>query len=247
MDKIEHLWNTSNWTAQARYLIEGIKTFPKDSRIILILRHSHRENSNDIKFLGKLGITDVGRKIAYKLGENLPLERFVRIFHSPSPRCKETANKILEGFTKKNGKCKNYGAISPLNNLDSEKDFITTKALKYGGDRFVNLWRSNYFSVNNLMLFSKYCIQTFQNLLKLISNTTEGGLDIHVSHDLFIIALRLGWFDMNLSDKWVSFLGGFAFSIKKEKIFFIDIGKKSIEKFRILNYNKIPIFIPDYF
>ena len=43
---IEKIWNTSNWTTHARNIINGLTKFSEDSKLILILRHSHR---NDLK------------------------------------------------------------------------------------------------------------------------------------------------------------------------------------------------------
>jgi len=39
----EKIWEQAVWVAQARQLIEGIRKFPEQSKIIMILRHSHRD------------------------------------------------------------------------------------------------------------------------------------------------------------------------------------------------------------
>jgi len=44
---IVKLWNELEWTADARQIIEGLKNYPKDSKIILILRHSQRNEPRD--------------------------------------------------------------------------------------------------------------------------------------------------------------------------------------------------------
>ena len=44
-------------------------------------------------------------------------------------------------------------------------------------------------------------------------------IDIHVTHDLHLLALRLGWFGIPPNKKWISYLGGFAFSIEFTAIF----------------------------
>lgn len=56
-EDIEKMWEESNWTYQARQIIVGINEFPKNSKIILIIRHSHRKVSRNIKELSKLGLT----------------------------------------------------------------------------------------------------------------------------------------------------------------------------------------------
>ena len=38
----EKIWKEGEWTNEARQIIDGLKKFPDNSKIILVLRHSHR-------------------------------------------------------------------------------------------------------------------------------------------------------------------------------------------------------------
>ncbi|MHA2283765.1 MAG: hypothetical protein ACXAC5_23220 [Promethearchaeota archaeon] len=40
----EHIWENADWTVQARNITEAVAKFPEASKIILVLRHSHRNN-----------------------------------------------------------------------------------------------------------------------------------------------------------------------------------------------------------
>lgn len=42
LEDTKKIWEESNWTYQVRQIIVGINKFPKDSKMILIIRHSHR-------------------------------------------------------------------------------------------------------------------------------------------------------------------------------------------------------------
>ena len=53
----EKIWKESDWTEQARQLIEGLKQFPDDSKIILVLRHSHRDEPEALKGAQKLRLS----------------------------------------------------------------------------------------------------------------------------------------------------------------------------------------------
>ena len=95
----EKIWEENTWTNQARNVIEGLNKFPSRSKIIILMRHSQRYepklvNLNDLK-VANMELTPLGQEIAEKFGERLPIERIIRLFHSLSNRCKETAEKIL--------------------------------------------------------------------------------------------------------------------------------------------------------
>ncbi len=184
------IWRDIDWSSQARKLIQGLYEFPLNAKIVLFLRHSHRKASNDVKELEHLGLTELGCEIAKIFGSSLPKQRYLRVFHSSSPRCRETALKIIEGFQKVGGVSEYLGASSPLNETKSSKGFITTQALKYRGIEFIQHWQDNQFSKKDIIPFSEYCTNVYDNIIKASYTAQEGGVDIHISHDLFIIALR---------------------------------------------------------
>jgi hypothetical protein len=51
----------------------------------------------------------------------------------------------------------------------------------------------------------------------------KNGIDLHVTHEIPIMALRFGWFNLHPDEKWVKFLGGIAFTLKNEFIQLFDI------------------------
>ena len=67
--------------------------------------------------------------------------------------------------------------------------------------------------------FSEYCQSTAHTIVEQAKNCPENGLNIFVTHDFNVMTLRLGWFAL-LPDKWVKFLGGFAFPIEEAKSYF---------------------------
>lgn len=97
------IWREADWCYQARTIIQGLNQFPQKAKIVLFIRHSQRSESNDAKELENLGLTNEGCEIAKIFGALLHKERKLRLFHSPSPRCVETAEKIHQGFRKIGG------------------------------------------------------------------------------------------------------------------------------------------------
>ncbi|MFX0012861.1 MAG: hypothetical protein ACFE9R_21305, partial [Candidatus Hermodarchaeota archaeon] len=73
MTDVEKIWNEDDWTKTARDLTRAIENFPKDSKIILILRHSHRNEPSGSEKLYKLRLTPLGHDIAKKFGKELPI------------------------------------------------------------------------------------------------------------------------------------------------------------------------------
>ncbi|MHA1147584.1 MAG: histidine phosphatase family protein [Promethearchaeota archaeon] len=236
------IWREAGWTFQARNIIQGLNQFPLNAKIVLFIRHSHRKESNNAKELKKLGLTSMGCEIAKIFGTLLPKERKIRLFHSPSPRCVETARKIQEGFQEIGGISENLGAVSPLNDVKSSKGFIASQTLINPGFEFIERWHDKYYSNMDIIPFSEYCINVHKKIMENSKSTEESGLNIHITHDLFIIALRKGFFNLISDLKWVSFLGGFAISLDKNQYLLLDIEQSSLELIRSYDKKKIPIF-----
>ncbi len=237
------IWKNADWCFQTRSIIQGLTKFHQNAKIVLFLRHSHRKSSNDPLELQKLGLTAKGHEIAKIFGTSLPRKRSLQIYHSPSPRCQETAESILEGFRKIGGSGNLMGTNSPLNNTKSNRGFITTQALKYRGIKFIQHWHDDFFPKDSIVPFSDYCTNVYKQIKDDLMNTQTGGINIHISHDLFIIGLRYGWFDRIFKKGWVSFLGGFVVSLNNSQNLFLDIGNISVEPIKLWNNNSIPVFI----
>ncbi|MFX1235729.1 MAG: hypothetical protein ACFFBY_14440, partial [Promethearchaeota archaeon] len=54
------------------------------------------------------------------------------------------------------------------------------------------------------------------------STLPAGGMAIHVTHEILIMALRFGWFGLPPDNYWVNFLGGFAFAFTNNRILLLD-------------------------
>ena len=121
----EKIWNEGEWTNEARQIIDGLKKFPENSKIILILRHSHRNPQTSFENGQKTRLTSQGHAIAKKFGENLPCNRNIKIFHSIIWRCEETANNIHEGFKNIGGTGELKGHLEPLQSIGiTDRDFF---------------------------------------------------------------------------------------------------------------------------
>ena len=221
----EKIWKEGEWTKEARQMIDGLKKFPDNSKIILILRHSHRNEQITLEKGHKTRLTPQGHAIAKKFGENLPSGRSIKVFHSIIWRCEETAKNIHEGFKEIGGTSELKGVLKPLAEIGiNDKQFYfnvfnNVRVL----DSFYR-WVVGFYNPNDWTPFTEYCKSVAHHILEQVKNSPENGLDIFITHDFNVLTLRFGWFALP-PIKWVKFLGGFAFTIEEDKILLLDYGE----------------------
>ncbi len=221
----EKIWKEGEWTSEARQIIDGLKKFPDNSKIILILRHSHRNESKTLEKAQKERLTPQGHAIAKKFGENLPRSRPIKIFYSIIWRCEETAKNIHEGFKSIGGASELKGELKPLQDVGiADRQFFLNEFTNVPFFDIFYQWVVGFYNPNVWTPFIEYCQSTAHIILDQVRSSPENGLNIFVSHDMNVMALRFGWFAL-LPTKWVKFLGGFAFSIEEDQILLLDNGE----------------------
>lgn len=221
----EDIWKNADWAVETRNIAEAVGKFPESSKIILVLRHSHRDNPKENEKLIDLKLTPQGHQIAKIFGQNLPCSRTVRLFHSIVERCKETAEDILEGFESVGGKGTLNGILTPLFQAGTPPKFFLNIFKNESPLEFMYRWAVGFYSPEKITPFQLYCQNAAKHIWKGIKNAQEGGIDIHITHDLFLIALRYGWFALPPDADWVPFLGGVAFVLNENEIELFDKGR----------------------
>jgi broad specificity phosphatase PhoE len=225
---LDFLWNQQKWTKKARILTQKLSKFPEDSEIIMIIRHSHRNSIKNIDDMGEQKLTPIGHEIAKLFGTKLPLNREIKLYFSPISRCIETAEDILTGFESIDGRGALIESLSELYDIGVEAEYFFPEVTKYPFTYFLFRWIANLYPVDKVTRFDDFCQKAAKAIWNKIANNNENNnLHIHVSHDLMILSYRLGWFGLSPSDRWPSFLDGFAFSINDDHILLLDDGKLS--------------------
>ena len=225
-----NIWDKENWTRQARHLIVHLPKFPKTSQIIIILRHSYRDDSDDMWKLARMKLTDVGHAVARKFGSLLPIERDIQLNYSSIERCKETAEDILIGFRNSGGTGELKHSLKELFDVGMNAELFFDQILKYQYEEFIYRWAGGLYSKEVITPFEIFCRDAADVIWKQAQESPDTSLFINVSHDLITLSFRLGWFGLSPSDYWPSFLGGFAFGISDEEILLLDYdGFKTIE------------------
>ena len=222
---IEKIWENRNYTTQARQMLSAIQNFPKDSKIILVVRHSHvkPKKLKDLDYK----LTSIGREIARIFGEKLPTDRPIRLFHSSVNRCQETAEKILAGFKGIGGKGELIGEFNPLFDIGVTPEFMLKEITHYNPFNFFYRWMAGLYPPDKITPLQEYCQNAAHLIWNKLESAPERGIDIHISHDLHVLALRFGWFGFPLRNKWMSYIGGIALVFNEDNIlvFNIDIDK----------------------
>ena len=224
----ENIWKNASWTEQARNIAEALTKFPENSKIILVLRHSHRNNPTKFEKMHEVKLTPQGHQIAKIFGQRLPTRRPIRLFSSVVERCKETAEDILEGFESVGGKGTLNGTLTPLYHAGTAPQFFLNVFKKESPLQFMYRWVVGFFSPETITPFQTYCQDAANVMWKGIKDAQEGSMDIHITHDIFLIALKFGWFGIPPDKDWIPFLGGVAFVLGKNEI-------KLFEKDRFLS------------
>ncbi|MFX1238725.1 MAG: histidine phosphatase family protein [Promethearchaeota archaeon] len=222
---ISNTWEDLDWTYQAVKLIAGLVNFPRNSKIILLLRHSERDVPESVWDNKDLQLTTTGHRLARKLGENLPIDRIVRFFTSHATRCQDTAEDILNGFLKVGGKGEIQGNLEPLYNIGIERNFFLKQIEDGDLVKYVQNWISGNFPEDKIQPLISYSISTANIIWSLFNESPSRSIDIHVTHEIPIMGLRFGWFNIVPDDKWVNYLGGLAFTLQNDNFLLFDIDR----------------------
>ena len=174
-------------------LLEWIKKIGLNE-IVVLLRHPPRgEPKERGKGYVSIPLTPEGERMAFELGRELPKEALVRVFHSPVPRCKETAQFMLEGIVSRGG-----SAV-----LMGERDFLGPQFItgpkdmgamieKIGGSNFAREWLNRKLDRKVMDDPYKVASNVINGLVVSMQekNDSQHRIDIHVTHDWNMLSVK---------------------------------------------------------
>ncbi|NVM46289.1 MAG: histidine phosphatase family protein [Candidatus Lokiarchaeota archaeon] len=223
------IWEENTWMKQARKLIKGLDKFPSQSKITIIMRHSQRNEPKLVKESDLEGtnmeLTPLGEEMAKFLGSGLPRSRTVRLFHSPRSRCKVTAEKIYHGFLEVNGLGQLIGECTALHGIGINGQSYLDEFNSDKNYQVILNYLAGIYSPELWPPAEPFYKRSGERIWNQIDNTSQGGINLFVTHDFHIMIFRFGWFGLPPDERWVDYLGGFAFSIMEDHILLLDYGK----------------------
>ncbi|TXT67544.1 MAG: hypothetical protein BAJALOKI1v1_70035 [Promethearchaeota archaeon] len=212
----KNAWESSEWTKRSYQLLKGIKQFPQDSKLIMVIRHSHRYDSNSIRDHPKDLLTPVGHQYAKLFGESLPKDRPIRVYHSIIERCKQTADNIINGYIHSPLSAELMGTLDVLYDIGITQEDFYREAAKYPLDKLVYRWVAGLYPQEMIPPLQEYAMKAARRIWNVLESAPERCIDIHVTHDLILSVLRLGWFGLPFQE-WPSYLSGILFSLQKKE------------------------------
>jgi len=204
------------------------------NRIAVLLRHPIRAEPDRHKDYYNIPLAPEGRKMAIEFGKKLPRDKLVRIFHSPIPRCRETAEYIKKGIISSTGTAVLMG----------EKDFLSAQFIINPKDMINMIEKMGISNFARKWLNRELDKKIMEDPYKVISNMLNGvlyfmqedsdvrhAIDVHVTHDWNILPIKDILLNIKHEDVgWPDYLDGIILTSdsndKKITLRWKDVAKK---------------------
>ena len=202
-------------------------------KISVLIRHSDRFFSKEVKPEPFMGLTEKGKNFAFDFGLQLRSNPIPRLCSSFIGRCIETAYLIDKGFTKQNSIVLNHNYLSDILGPLFVKD--VEKTIKLAQNQETNLFLREWFDKRIDESIMEDPEKTSDNLCEFmvdqIKSLKNNQIALCISHDWSIFPIKE--FKMNLKHETsgdVGYLDGLIFFEKDNKYY-------------ITNYQSDPILL----
>ncbi|MHA2425344.1 MAG: histidine phosphatase family protein [Candidatus Thorarchaeota archaeon] len=184
-------WDREEWLHSAKNLIQWASETSPNSRVLLLVRHSHRETIEDHTAQLSTELTQLGCRMSAEMGRRLPSNRKSWFFFSFVTRCYQTADEMSKGLTEKGAVIEDMDALGVLATPEV-RDEKFWNALQPDGKNitdFVNRWADGTFG-EWVEPFTDYRERLIQDTVARLRESPEGSLHIHITHDLALMAAK---------------------------------------------------------
>ncbi len=182
-------------------------------RAVLLMRHSARTFDRNIHDLLN-PLTEHGRNLSLRLGEELPKHLAVRGYASPPERCMETAQLVIDGHREGGGaghRTRPVEALGVFYALDQQKMWKGMSQADSMVD-YLDAWFAGEVPEDAMMPAELAVQMVLRALLGKLRNAAPGTepphLDLCVSHDMTLYTVRHGVGLEGLDGPDVEFLDG---------------------------------------
>ena len=183
-----------------------------DRPLAAMLRHAARHAITDPERPELAELTDQGWADAEAFGERLGAFARLRLFHSPVRRCAQTVEGIVRGAARAGIPVEVFGPHDALGIAYIRDRARAGRLSAEHGDRFVRLWFEGRVSPEIVEPPRDLAEQKLAFVRERWLSAAPGTLDLHVSHDWNIIALREHWTGVRHEEAgWLTFLDGVTF------------------------------------
>lgn len=192
-------------------LTNELDLLDSEGSLCLLIRHARRERIEEAtaESAFKAALTPAGHEQARVFGAGLPTSRPTFIHYSPVPRCKDTADRIAEGFASAGGEATVVGPRQLLGAtfVKDERQVIATFA-SLGLRGFMRAWYRGELP-RSMVEDPRLAAEELLDGLTPRKDDSGPILEINVSHDVVIVALLGIACDVESLDfPWPGFLDG---------------------------------------
>ena len=175
------------------------------SKITIVIRHAERDKIFDVLDSFETPLVEVGIKKSFMFGANLPKNLSYRISHSIVPRCKQTADYILNGIKAKDDKNRSY--IAGVKDFLSgfflkDVDYILNLVNRIDGYEFIKKWYNEEISNKKIKSFRSSAYMLLSYILAEFNTKENDLIDIHITHDWNLILLQSFVLDIKDNFSW---------------------------------------------
>lgn len=211
----EQSWTIPDWMSSAMNIANWVSLTPKESRIILLIRHSHREIIEDHTAQLSTELTPLGCEMSTGFGRRMPPDRLTRVFFSFVSRCYQTAEEITKGLRENGAEIREFDTLAILATPEIRDQSVWHELQPDGRNitDFINSWADGRFG-DKIEPFEDYEVRLREDLLERVSQDADGAMHIHVTHDLALMAAKRIF--LGRAVEWEDrepFLGGLAIAI----------------------------------
>ena len=218
-----------SWSGPALKLISYVHELNPSSSVFMIIRHSAREESEDIQKILNAPLTKQGKKAAFEFGQSLPSHFTYHFHHSIIERCKETALCIEKGVRYNGGNTRYQGNLETLTHIKGNSE----KIIEFIGrdqENFIRYWMQNQYPPELIEPPLNLAKRTASELMKIFQNNhSPSTIHVFVTHDIHILIYLFYWAKIEKFEEWVQYLEGFILQLKENKLeVYHERGKKEL-------------------
>lgn len=169
-------------------------------QIALLIRHAERHPIEAMSNALQPLLTAKGKSDAYRLGGTLAHYSPVTIYHSPVPRCVETAERLRDGIVGARGKALIAGYLLELGGpyITGSWDMIVKSIEELGHSVFFRKWFNNELPATVVMPLREAAEIQLNILVRQLRS--GDGSTINVTHDWNIMMIREYYFRLRHED-----------------------------------------------
>lgn len=169
----------------------SVVAIPQCDQMVLLVRHAERSKIADIRTHESAMLTEQGKVDSQTFGRVLG-RRFphLTIWHSPVPRCRDTASYIVRGTKETSCTVQVAGPLHWLGGdfIQSDPGWVNHE-VENGDDRFFRQWACGHYSKDQITSMNEAAAIELEKV-NLQMEKDSSAIIIDVTHDWNILVLR---------------------------------------------------------